>query len=103
MRTASFPRLSRRAGAALATAAVALAVPATAAAAATSSSPGYDVSHPQCDVVLPPEAGFAAVGVNGGLASTPNPCLTQELSWAAAVTAPAAGAGGGQPAVQLYL
>src|SRR5947209_20156717 len=93
--------LSRLAGTALATAAVALAVPATAAAAATSSSPGYDVSHPQCDVVLPPAPGFAAVGVNGGLASPPNPCRTQELSWPPAVPPPAPGPGGGRPGARL--
>jgi hypothetical protein len=59
---------------------------------------GYDVSHPQCDVPLPAGAPFAVVGVNGGLASTPNPCLAEQLAWAAGSSGQAQ-----QPGVQLYL
>jgi hypothetical protein len=60
---------------------------------------GYDVSHPQCDTDLPPVRAFAVVGVNGGLSTRANPCLAEQLTWAA-------GSSGGdheQPATQLYL
>ena len=56
---------------------------------------GYDVSHPQCDVTLPADAAFAIVGVNGGVATTPNPCLAEQWQWAA-------GSWGAVPA-QLYV
>jgi hypothetical protein len=48
------------------------------------SSPitGYDVSYPQCSGSYPSNALFGIVGVNGGLASTTNPCLSGELGWA---------------------
>jgi hypothetical protein len=100
--------LRRIAGTALATAALALgaavltAVPAGAATPApdpgSSSVTGYDVSHPQCDQLLPAVGSFAVVGVNGGLASTANPCLADQLAWAAASPGAA-----GQPGLQLYL
>lgn len=60
---------------------------------------GYDVSYPQCGVELPHERAFAVVGVNGGLSTRANPCLREQLSWAAAST----GVVEGQPATQLYL
>jgi hypothetical protein len=75
--------------AALATAsaaAPAAAVPAARAAAAPALSAaatvGYDLSYPQCESQPPPTASFAIVGVNGGLANDPNPCLVQQLTWA---------------------
>ena len=60
---------------------------------------GYDVSHPQCDVPLPDRPAFGIVGVNGGRATRPNPCLTEQLAWAAGAT----GAVRGQPGLQLYV
>ncbi len=51
---------------------------------ATPSAVGYDLSFPQCEVALPPLASFAIVGVDGGLANDPNPCLSQQLQWASA-------------------
>lgn len=49
-----------------------------------SSSPttGYDISYPQCSASYPSNPLFGIVGVNGGLANTPNPCLANELRWA---------------------
>ena len=44
---------------------------------------GYDVSWPQCAQTLPTVLAFAVVGVNGGLATTTNPCLSSQLAWAA--------------------
>ncbi len=60
---------------------------------------GYDVSHPQCGESLPEDPAFAVVGVNGGVATRPNPCLADQLAWAAG----AAGTGTDQPAVALYV
>lgn len=60
---------------------------------------GYDVSYPQCEESLPDDADFAVVGVNGGLATTVNPCLAEQLAWAAGST----GAVPGQPALQVYV
>jgi hypothetical protein len=54
------------------------------AALATPSPVGYDLSYPQCETALPPSASFAVLGVNGGLANNPNPCLAQQLTWASA-------------------
>ncbi|TFV53077.1 hypothetical protein E4P43_03940 [Blastococcus sp. TF02A-35] len=88
----------------LAAAVVALGGPGTAAAAPEEtagplSTVGYDVSHPQCGTELPPPGAFAVVGVNGGLATRTNPCLSEQLGWAARST----GTVPGQPRVQLYL
>lgn len=43
---------------------------------------GVDVSHPQCGGPLPTGQAFALVGVNGGTATTTNPCLASQLAWA---------------------
>lgn len=43
---------------------------------------GYDVSFPECGQPLPHPRAFAIVGVNGGKASTGNPCFRRELHWA---------------------
>lgn len=49
---------------------------------ATASPPlGIDVSWPQCGKRLPTNQAFAIVGVNGGLATTTNPCLKDQLIW----------------------
>jgi hypothetical protein len=60
---------------------------------------GYDVSYPQCDEDLPRNRAFAIIGVNGGLSTRANPCLTDQLVWAWG----SSGAIGDQPLVQLYL
>jgi hypothetical protein len=84
----------------LACAGLALGLPAAAASAPDGSSlVGYDVSHPQCDDDLPEGHAFAIVGVNGGLATRPNPCLAEQLAWAAEAT----GRVPGQPGLQLYV
>ena len=51
--------------------------------AAADTGVGYDVSHPQCGEPLPAVAAFGIVGVNGGVATTGNPCLAEQLAWAA--------------------
>ena len=75
---------------------LAFGMPATAQAA---SGVGYDVSFPQCGSTLPTGQAFAVVGVNGGRATTANPCLSAQLRWAAR----SSGAVAAQPKVQLYL
>jgi hypothetical protein len=64
--------------------AIATALAGAAAALATPSTVGYDLSYPQCETSLPPFASFAIVGVDGGLANDPNPCLVLQLAWASA-------------------
>lgn len=63
------------------------------------SPAGIDVSHPQCDDDLPDDRAFAVVGVNGGRATQPNPCLAEQLEWAWGSN----GSVPEQPVVQLYL
>lgn len=65
----------------------------------TSSTVGYDVSYPQCGSSLPSGQAFGIVGVNGGLATKPNPCLSSQLQWAWR----SSGAVAAQPKVQLYV
>jgi hypothetical protein len=43
---------------------------------------GIDVSWPQCGKRLPADQAFGIVGVNGGLATTTNSCLKDQLVWA---------------------
>jgi hypothetical protein len=85
----------------MAAVAVALALPATSASAAPAVPPtvGVDVSHPQCGQSLPTDQAFGVVGVNGGMATTANPCLAEQLQWAWRST----GAIAAQPKAQLYL
>ena len=59
---------------------------------------GIDISYPQCKGTLPSTQAFTVVGVNGGKASTANPCLAKELLLAAKATG-----SGSQPKVQLYI
>lgn len=59
---------------------------------------GADVSFPQCDGFLPLGQAFAVIGVNDGLATTTNPCLTEQLLWAATSTGVTA-----QPGTALYV
>jgi hypothetical protein len=86
---------------ALAAAGVALALPAATASArpAAPAAGGYDVSFPQCRTVLPMGQAWGVVGVNGGLATTANPCLGRQLTWAWYST----GAVAAQPKAQVYL
>jgi hypothetical protein len=64
----------------------------------SSSSTGYDISYPQCGKTLPGGQAFGVVGVNGGLATTGNPCFADQLKWAY-------GSSGlvNQPKAQLYV
>lgn len=79
-------------------AAAALAIASSTAAQAATSAPttGFDVSWPNC-ATTPPLDDFAVVGVNGGTATTTNPCLATQL--AAAAGSP----GVGHSAVDVYL
>ena len=50
---------------------------------------GFDASFPDCGKPLSVTAlGFAIVGVNGGRAFTPNPCVAREYAWALGGTSP---------------
>lgn len=60
---------------------------------------GYDISYPQCTKQIATTPAFTIVGVNGGKASTPNPCLDKQLSWAQNST----GKITAQDKVQLYV
>lgn len=59
---------------------------------------GYDVSYPNCAQTLPSDRAFAVVGVNGGIASTVNRCLSDQLSWAKNSSGLTK-----QPKIQLYV
>ncbi|MDQ0079639.1 hypothetical protein [Arthrobacter oryzae] len=59
---------------------------------------GNDVSWPQCGKTLPTGQAFAIVGVTGGLANNTNPCLAEQLTWAATSTGVTV-----QPKVALYV
>lgn len=84
--------------------AIALLVPAWPASAAPSpgedrqSTLGNDVSWPQCRKDLPTGQAFAIVGVNNGLANNTNPCLREQLEWAAGSSGNST-----QPEVSLYV
>ena len=75
-----------------------LALPGTASA-ATTTTVGFDVSYPQCGTTLPSAHAFGIVGVNGGLSTKANPCMSQQLTWAWH----SSGAVAAQPKAQLYL
>jgi hypothetical protein len=73
--------------------AAAQAAPVAAASTTTTTTIGADVSYPQCDghggtvaASLTGTPAFAVVGVNGGVATSTNPCLRAELTWAATAT-----------------
>lgn len=59
---------------------------------------GFDISYPQCGSKLPTGQYFGIVGVNGGLATTTNPCLAEQLTWAKQSKT-----GSNQPKIQLYI
>lgn len=50
--------------------------------AAVTSPTGLDISWPQCGMKVPTSQAFGIVGVNGGLATTTNACLKDQLVWA---------------------
>ena len=62
---------------------------------ARASDVGHDVSYPQCGQALPADSAFGVVGVNGGVATTVNPCLAEQLAWAAGLP--------GAPGLQVYV
>jgi hypothetical protein len=66
--------------------------------AANKTALGIDVSWPQCGKILPADQAFGIVGVNGGLATTTNPCLNTQLVWAGKSKG-----GTSQDKVQLYV
>ena len=59
---------------------------------------GNDISWPQCGRKLPSGQAFGIVGVNGGIATTTNPCLADQLLWADNSSGAA-----NQPKTQLYV
>ncbi|QQS19884.1 hypothetical protein IPL85_00240 [Candidatus Saccharibacteria bacterium] len=86
---------------------VALAVVLTASPAFAASKPssprtvsplGIDISYPQCKKTVPSSQAFGIVGVNGGTAAKPNPCLAKQLTWASKSTGY-----GSQDKIQLYV
>jgi hypothetical protein len=89
----------RRSLAGLAGAVVVVLSPGVAAAAPGDPVTGFDVSYPQCGSPLPTGADFGVVGVNGGVATTANPCLAEQLAWAARATGDAAA----HPPLQVYV
>jgi hypothetical protein len=64
----------------------------------TQSTLGNDISWPQCGKPFPVGQAFAIVGVNNGLANNTNPCLEEQLEWAAASSGITP-----QPKVSLYV
>ena len=64
----------------------------------TSTATGADVSWPQCGRKLPAGQSFGVVGVNGGTASTFNPCVATEAGWADTTTGATA-----QPKLAFYI
>jgi len=64
----------------------------------TSVNLGYDLSYPQCGKTINYKPSFAVVGVNGGLATSTNPCLAAQLGWAARASGQT-----NQTKVQLYV
>ncbi len=67
-------------------------------AAATNTPLGIDISYPQCGKSVPKTQAFGIVGVNGGLATTTNPCLKDQLVWAGKSVG-----GTSQDKIQLYV
>jgi hypothetical protein len=65
---------------------------------ATTTALGMDISWPQCGKRVPNTQVFGVVGVNGGLATTTNSCLKDQLVWAKQSTGKTI-----QDKVQLYV
>lgn len=72
--------------------------PANGSASTSSGSVGLDISWPQCGAKVPTTQTFGIVGVNGGLATTTNACLKDQLIWASKSTGVTK-----QDKVQLYV
>ncbi|WIB76341.1 hypothetical protein DEJ28_11765 [Curtobacterium sp. MCPF17_002] len=64
---------------------------------ASGSGFGADISWPQCGAALPTGQAFGVVGANGSLVNQSNPCVAQQLKWAAASVG-----GTNQPKAQVY-
>lgn len=64
----------------------------------TKTALGIDISWPQCGKRVPTSQAFGIVGVNGGLATTTNDCLKDQLMWASKSVG-----GASQDKVQLYV
>lgn len=48
----------------------------------TTTAPlGIDISYPQCGKTVPKTQTFGIVGINGGIATTTNTCLKEQLVW----------------------
>lgn len=54
---------------------------------AATTTPGYDISWPQCGGPYPVSPAFGIVGVNKGIVFSPNPCLASEVTWAGGTSA----------------
>ena len=54
---------------------------------AAATTPGYDISWPQCNGPYPVSPAFGIVGVNKGIVFSPNPCLASEVTWAGGTSA----------------
>src|SRR5207247_1467291 len=59
---------------------------------------GNDISYPQCGKAYPTGQDFGIVGINNGIATTTNQCLSSQLNWANT----SAGAGK-QQKIQVYV
>jgi hypothetical protein len=66
---------------------------------AQSTTLGNDISWPHCGKALPKGQAFGIIGVNGGKTTNTNPCLADQLRWAAS----SSGAAIGQDKVQVYV
>lgn len=64
----------------------------------TNTPVGNDISWPQCGKAYPTNHAFGIVGVNGGLATTTNDCLSSQLVWARQSSGLT-----NQPKIQLYV
>lgn len=64
----------------------------------TTTLTGMDISYPQCGVSVPGNQAFAIVGVTGGMATTTNSCLAEQLVWAKTAVG-----GTSQDKIQLYV
>lgn len=59
----------------------------SAASPAAATTPGYDISWPQCGGPYPVSPAFGIVGVNKGIVFSSNPCLASEVTWAGGTSA----------------
>jgi len=64
----------------------------------TQTTLGIDISYPQCNKTVPKTQAFGVIGVNGGVATSNNPCLKDHLVWASKSLG-----GTNQDKIQLYV